>query len=89
METERESFHVVTPGESLAFADVHTPGCYVARQTGDLFRVPAEALGEGHSPNLEIVSTPPKVVTKIADDPWVPISKARQMAADADLYVSF
>jgi hypothetical protein len=54
-----------------------------------LFRVPDEALTEGRSPQIEIVSTPPKVVTKIADDPWTPISKARQLAANADLFVSF
>ncbi len=83
------TFHVTTPGESLAFSDVRTPGCYVARVSGDLFRVPEQALAEGNSPHMEIVSQPPKVVTKIADDPWVPINKARRLAADADLFVSF
>lgn len=83
------TFHVASPGESLAFSDVRTPGCYVARASGDLFRVPEQALAEGDSSHMKIVSEPPKVVTKIADDPWVPINKARRLAADADLFVSF
>ena len=89
MDSTQKARHTVARGESLAFSDVHTPGCYVAKENGDLFRVPDEALTEGHSPQIEIVSTPPKVVTKIADDPWTPISKARQLAANADLFVSF
>jgi len=78
-----------TPKESLAFSEVHTPGCYVGRGTGDLYRIPVEALGEGQNPQVEIVSTPPRVVTKITDDPWIPINKARHLAADADLTVGF
>ena len=89
MDKGKGTFHVASPGESLAFSDVHTPGCYVARVSGDLFRVPEQALAEGDSPHMKIVSEPPKVVTKIADDPWVPINKARRLAADADLFVSF
>ena len=80
---------VTEPRESVVFSDVDAPGCYVAGETGDLFRIPEEALTEGRNPNIEIVSTPPKTVTKITDDPWVPISKARRLAADADLSVGF
>ena len=87
MESAQKAHHRVARGESLAFSDVHAPGCYVAKENGDLFRVPDEALREGHSPQIEIVSKPPKVVTKIANDPWTPISKARQLAADADHHV--
>ncbi|MFQ5590464.1 MAG: hypothetical protein ACE5HE_04795 [Phycisphaerae bacterium] len=89
MSPARPIRHQTSPGESLAFSDVHAPGCYVGRETGYLFRIPQEAVVEGRGPQIEIISRPPKTVTKIADDPWVPIGRARFLAADADLYVGF
>ncbi len=75
--------------ERLPFSAVRSPGAYVAHDNGDLFRVPDEGLSADHSPLIEIVCTTPRMVTKISDNPWVPISEARRLAADADLYVDF
>ncbi len=89
MEQTHESVHRTQPHECLPFSEVHAPGCYVENDTGDLLRVPEDALMTGKSPRIDIVSKQPRLVTKIADDPWVRISTARQLAADADLYSSF
>ena len=89
MERTLESVHTTKTCQCLAFSEITTPGCYVANENGDLFRVPEDGLVTGRSPLIEIVSRKPCMVTKISSDPWEPISKARQLAADADVYVNF
>jgi hypothetical protein len=74
---------------NVPFDEVQTPGCYVSRHTGNLYRIPAEALALGRSPLIEIVSKTGTLMTKITEDPWVPIGKARQLCADADVYPNF
>jgi hypothetical protein len=73
----------------MPFSEVNREGAYICNETGDLFRVPEDALVSGRSPVLDIVSKKPMMVTQISNDPWLPISRARQLAADADLYIDF
>ena len=73
----------------VSFDELGLPGAYVCNDNGNLFRVPDDSLVSGRSPLLEIVSKVPVMMTRISDDPWVPISKARGLAADADLYINF
>ena len=44
---------------------------------------------EGHSPLLVWESIEGNLVSRISEDPYTPISKCRQLAADADLAVNF
>ncbi len=81
--------HTTHATQCLPFSEVNAPGCYIENGIGDLFRVPDDGVVMGRSPTIEIVSKTPRMVTKVSDDPWLPISKARQLAADADLYVNF
>ncbi len=71
------------------FDQVNTPGLYIENRAGFLFRIPEDALVPGRSPGIEILSTDPCVVTKISDDPFLPITKARMIAADLDLQAWF
>ena len=73
---------------TFLFEEIREPGVYVT-QHGELFRVPAEALAEGHSPLITWVNESSNMVTFITDDVWAPISKIRQMASNADLKVNF
>jgi hypothetical protein len=73
----------------IPFGEIHESGTYVNIDTGSLFRIPEEALAKGRSPVMEIVSLTGPTVSKICDDPWVPISKARQLAADVDIQINF
>jgi hypothetical protein len=73
----------------VPFDEIREPGCYIRNSSGNLYRVPHEALAQGRSPLIEIVAHEGTMMTKVCDDPWVPISKARQLAADADLFVNF
>ena len=74
---------------TVAFEGIADAGCYISNATGDLFRIPPDALAQGRSPLISITSRDQFLVTKICDDPWIPISKARQLAADGDLPVNF
>ena len=78
-------------GSSLVvdFNDLNTPGAYVD-QNGRLYRVPAKALTEGHSPDINIVSDEEISLTMISDNPLVPIDKARELTANTSgLVVNF
>lgn len=57
--------------------------------TGELARVPKEALAAGHSPVITFTSRRMRMVARISADPYVPLNKARPLAADADLPVNF
>ena len=91
MATKRIDAPVMEPEMAISgpFNRISKPGCFVMNHTGDLLRVPPDALAEGRSPTLDIVSKDPWHVTKIAEDPYVPLSKARALAADLDLPVNF
>jgi len=73
---------------TVQFPDIHLPGVYVT-QKGEMFRIPREALAENRSPILAWGNLEGSLVTRLAEDPYTPISKCRQIAADADLPVSF
>ena len=72
----------------IQFNEISQAGAYVD-QWGQLLRVQDGALKEQHSPLITITSTLETRVSKISDNPNIPVGKARQLAADADLAVCF
>ena len=57
---------------------------------GTLFRIPDDALVEGRSPRIDVVSNNGDWrVTKISNDAYLALTKARMVAADLDLPVRF
>ena len=75
--------------EHIEFSALNEPGAYVQHNSGNLLRLPDSALSMDHTPLMELVSKTPCLLTKISDDPWVAIGRARLLAADADLQVNF
>jgi hypothetical protein len=73
----------------VLFDEIDGPGAYIANWSGHLIRVPEEGLKAGHSPTIEVLGREPMVVTKLSDNPFCTISKARMIAADLDLQVNF
>ena len=73
---------------TIDFTDIASPGVYVT-QRGEMFRVPIDALAEGHSPILSWESMEGSLVTRITEEVYAPISRCRQLAANADLPVNF
>jgi hypothetical protein len=83
MQSHRES------ARTEPFEQISTPGCYILKQTGTLLRVPPDALENGQSPAMNVVSKDRWLVTKISSDPYLPLGRARAVAADCDLPVNF
>jgi hypothetical protein len=78
---------LVSPGVSIPFDSIRSPGAYVCNWNGHLLRVPENALVPDSV--INIVGSEPLFVTKISDDPAVPLTKARRAAAEMRLTTSF
>ena len=76
-------------GTQVPYDSINEPGCYICNWTGHLLRVPEDAIKPGRSPLMSITATGPLFVTKICGDPFIPVSKARLLAADCDQIVCF
>ncbi len=71
------------------WSEVDEPGCYVFHNTWHLVRIPDDAVAPGRSPLVSITSREEIWVTQLSPDPWLPVSKARQICADNDMHVNF
>lgn len=71
------------------FNEINEPGAYYNHETGWLYRIPEDMLSLGHSPVMNVVGNDEVLMTKIADDPWIPLNKARQICANLDFAVNF
>ncbi len=76
-------------GDQIPFENIKDPGAYVSNWSGHLIRVPGDALKLGNSPTIAILGKEPMVVSKVSDDPFINLTKARLLAADLDLNVNF
>jgi hypothetical protein len=76
-------------GTQIPFEAINEPGCYVCNWSGHLLRVPEDSIKPGRSPLMTLKGTEPLFVTKISADPFLTVSKARQIAADCDVPVNF
>ena len=76
-------------GQVLPFEKINHPGTYVCNWSGHLLRVPPDAVTPGRSPLMNLVGTETLMVTRIADDPYVPLTKARLLAANCDIAINF
>ena len=74
---------------TVPFNEISEMGTYYDHDTGWLFRMPEESLSPGHSPVLNIVSGDENLLTKISDDPWIPVNKAREICSNLDFEVNF
>ncbi len=83
--------HGATPGfgTQIPFEAINEPGTYVTNWSGHLLRIPEDALKPGRSPVIEILGNEQLFVTRISNDPFVPVTKARMLAADCDVVVNF
>jgi hypothetical protein len=65
------------------------PGAYVEVGSGDLFRVPQEALITGASPVITKVSNGASRLVRVSDNPYCPLLRAREVAADHNIEPNF
>jgi|TARA_B100000315_G_scaffold170138_1_gene158705 hypothetical protein len=76
-------------GNKYTFGEINDPGTYVADWSGHLLRFPEDSVKAGRSPLMDMVGKEVLYVTKISGDPYVVLTKARQLAADLDCNVNF
>ena len=69
--------------------DVTEPGAYVCRESGDLVRIAPTGAASDSSELIERQEAEPVYVVRIHPDPFVAISRARVLAANLDVEISF
>ena len=77
------------PCITIEFGHISEPGTYICNWSGHLLRIPEDGVAAGRSPLINLVSNESLFVTKISDDPYVPLTKARIVAANFDVNVNF
>ena len=73
----------------LPWQDVTEPGAYVELGTGDLFRIPKEALLPGASPLIRKESASPSRLIRISRNPYVITFEARMLCAEHNVEPNF
>lgn len=76
-------------GTVVPFDAINEPGCYICNWSGHLLRVPEDGVTPGRSPMLNIVGSEPLFVTKISDNPYITLTKAKLLACNHDVCVNF
>ena len=76
-------------GAAVPFDTITSSGAYVCNWSGHLLRVPMHSLVPGGPLGLNIVGGEPLTVTKISDNPDVPLIAARDLAQSFGLDVAF
>ena len=76
-------------GSTVRFEAIQDPGCYICNWSGHLLRVPEDGVAPGRSPLINIVGSEPLYVTKISDNPFVTLTKAKMTASNLDCSVNF
>ena len=71
------------------WTDVHEPGAYVELGTGDLYRIPKEALISGASPIVVKESRGSSRLAQVSPDPFVTTLEARLCCAQHNIEPNF
>ncbi len=78
-----------TVGTTIPFDAINEPGAYICNWSGHLLRVPEDGVTAGRSPLINIVGNEPLTVTKISENPYITLTKAKLLASNFDLNVNF
>ena len=76
-------------GAVIPFENINEPGCYICNWSGHLLRVPEDGVAAGRSPLVNIIGCEPLFVTKLSDNPYIPLTKAKMIASNLDCAVNF
>lgn len=76
-------------GTTVPYECIQAPGCYICNWSGHLLRVPEDGVAPGRSPLINMVGPEPLFVTKISDNPFITITKAKLIASNLDQNVNF
>ncbi|MGB0714378.1 MAG: hypothetical protein ACPGXK_00775 [Phycisphaerae bacterium] len=81
--------YVTNCGTTVQFDKINEPGCYICNWSGHLLRVPEDGVAPGRSPLVNIIGNQPLFVTKLSDNPFITLTKAKMIASNLDINVNF
>ncbi len=73
----------------FSWDDVNEAGAYVERGTGDLYRIPQEALVKGSSPMIAKESLGASRLVQLGKDPFITTLEARLRCAQNNIQPNF
>ncbi len=76
-------------GARMPFESINEPGCYICNWSGHLLRVPEDGVAPGRSPLINVIGPEQLFVTKISDNPFITLTKAKMVASNLDINVNF
>ena len=77
------------PLPEINWEDVNEAGAYVEQGSGDLFRIPKEALIEGGSPIVVKESNGASRLMQLSKDPFITTLEARLLCAQHNVHPNF
>ena len=76
-------------GQVVPFESISEPGAYICNWSGHLIRIPEDAVAAGRSPLISMCGPDQLFVTKVSENPFVALTKARLLASNFDVAVNF
>jgi hypothetical protein len=73
----------------MTWKDIDEPGAYVEVGSGDLYRIPKEALLEGSSPLIRKESAGSSTFIQVSKNPYVTTFEARMVCAEHNVQPNF
>jgi hypothetical protein len=73
----------------VAWQEIPEPGAYVEQGSGDLYRVPKEALLQGASPLIRKESSGASVLLQVSKNPFITTLEARMICAEHNVVPNF
>lgn len=75
--------------QQVAWDEITEPGAYVEVTTGDLYRIPQEALLKGASPLIRKESSSESPFVQVSKNPFVLALEARMICAEHNIQPNF
>jgi hypothetical protein len=75
--------------QEMSWEDLNEAGAYVEKGSGDLYRVPQEALIKGGSPMIRKESAGASRLVKVSRNPFVTPLEARMLCAEHNVTPNF
>jgi hypothetical protein len=73
----------------FAWEQITEPGAYVEKESGDLYRIPEEALVMGGSPMIRKTSLAAPRFVQLSKNPYIPTLEARMLCAEHNIRPNF
>lgn len=89
--TESKVMHpkaMSAPAE-VPWEEINEPGAYVEVGSGELYRIPPEALLRGASPMIAKVSNTSSRYVRVSTNPFITLLEARKLASNHNIEPNF